>query len=221
MRTFLLQTDQMLRGTGAFAAVPGGLPAQRLLPLIVLSFGPLYGAVMGSFHLDAPERLLMMLYSGLKVPLLLFSTALICLPGFFVLNTVLGLRDDLREALRAIVAGQAALSVVLASLAPLTRFWYFSCESYRAALLFNAGVFAVAAVAGQLVIYRYYRPLIRRNRNHRVMLGAWFVLYAFVGIQTAWMLRPFIGAPELRVSFFREGSFTNAYVVVAGLLTGY
>lgn len=220
MRAFFLQTDLMLRGAGDFA--PGGdsLRARWLLPAIVLVFGPLYGAFMGSYHLDAPQRLLIVLYSAIKVPLLLFATSVVCLPGFFVLNTVLGLRDDLRAALRAILAGQAALSVVLASLAPVTRMWYFSVDSYRGALLFNAGVFTVAALAGQMVMRRCYRPLILRNPHHRIMLFAWLVMYAFVGMQMGWMFRPFIGSPHIPPAFFRDEPFTNAYVVIAGLIFG-
>jgi hypothetical protein len=220
MRAFLAQTDRMLRGTHAFFALAGETPPPYALPLMVLVFGSLYGAFMGTFHLDSPHRLLQVVYSGLKVPVLLFATSAVCLPGFFVLNTVLGLRDDLRAALRAILTGQAALSVALASLAPLTRFWYFSSDSYRAALLFNAGAFAVAAVAGQMVMLRYYRPLIRRNRNHRITVIVWLVLYAFVGMQMGWMLRPFIGAPNMPTMFFRQEPFTNAYVVILGLILG-
>src|SRR5262249_36946684 len=127
---------------------------------------------------------------------------------------------DLREALQAILAGQAGLSIALASLAPLTRVWYFSSDSYRAALLFNAGVFAVATLAGQVVMFRYYRVLIRPNRPHRPMAFAWLVLYWFVGIQMGWMLRPFVGDPSMQVSFFRAEPFSNAYVVILRLLVG-
>ena len=185
---------------------------------MVLAFAPLYGGLMGSFQFDSPERILQVIYAGAKVPLLLFATTLICLPGFFVLNTILGLRDDFRESLQAILAGQAGLSVALAALGPLTRFWYFSNSSYRAALLCNVAMFTIAAIAGQMVMLRYYRALIRRHRHHRIALFAWISLYAFVGIQMGWTLRPFVGSPDLAVSFFREEPFSNAYVVVARLL---
>jgi hypothetical protein len=109
---------------------------------------------------------------------------------------------------------------VLAALAPITRVWYFSMDSYRGALLFNAGVFTVAALAGQLVMRRFYRPLIQRNPHHRIMLIAWLVLYAFVGMQMGWMFRPFIGSPSMRPAFFRNEPFTNAYVVIAQLIFG-
>ena len=188
----------------------------HLLALIVLC-GPIYGAAMGSFQFAFSERLLLVIFSAIKVPLLLLATAAVCLPAFFVINTVLRLRDDFAEALAAILAGQAALAAALASLAPLTRFVYFSGVNHRWALLCNAAAFAAAALIAQIVIRRRYRPLIERSPRHRIMLITWFVLYAFVGIQMGWMLRPFVGTPGLAVSFFRDEPFSNAYVAVAKL----
>ena len=52
------------------------------------------------------------------------------------------------------------------------------------------------------------------------MLYAWLVLYAFVGIQMGWMLRPFIGAPDMATGFFRSEPFSNAYIVVLRLIFG-
>jgi len=39
-------------------------------------------------------------------------------------------------------------------------------------------------------------------------------LYALVGTQAGWMLRPFVGTPGKEVTFLREGPFTNAFVAV-------
>jgi hypothetical protein len=151
------------------------------------------------------------LYAAAKVPLLLLATFLIGLPSFFVLNTLFGLRRDFAAAVRALMATQAALSIVLASLAPLTALWYASSADYAAATMFNALVFAVASFAAQGLLRAYYGPLVARNRKHRWMLWTWLVLYAFVGIQMAWMLRPFVGDPNMPVQFFRESRWENAY----------
>lgn len=219
MRAALRQADDLLRGAGAFDARTPVLVPWWWLPVLTAAGACIYGAFMGSYLLDA-ARLKLVLYAGLKTPLLLMATTLLCLPGFFVLNTLLGLREDLRESLQAIFSGQAALGLALASLAPLLRFWYVSGPGYRWAILMNAILFATATGAGHLVMLRYYRRLIARHRYHRVGLYAWVVLYAFVGIQMGWVLRPFIGEPEVPVQFFRQGPFTNAYVVVAELIFG-
>ena len=149
--------------------------------------------------------------------LLLVSFA-ICLPSFFVLNTVAGLRDDFAHVLRAVLATQACITVVLACLAPITAFFYLSITDYQQAILFNGVMFAAASVGAQAMVVRYYSPLIRRDPRHRKLRLAWFVLYIFVGIQMAWVLRPFIGHPELPVRFFREDAWGNAYVEVANLI---
>lgn len=220
MHPALIQTDNFLRGVGPFAPTHMAARPAWWLPAMILVFGPLYGGVMGSYGFDSPERLLMVLYSAAKVPLLLAVTSLLCLPGFFVLNTILGLRDDFHEAIQAVLAGQAGLSIALTSLAPLTRFWYFSTDSYRSALLFNAAIFTAATLAGQIVMFRYYRVLIQRRARHAITLAAWLAFYAFVGIQMGWLLRPFIGSPGMRVTFLRDEPFSNAYVVVARLIFG-
>jgi hypothetical protein len=220
MRGALLQTDAFLRGGGLFAPARATERPWWWLPVMIIVFSSLYGAVMGTYNVGSAERLLQVAYSALKVPLLLLVTSLLCLPAFFVLNTVLGLRDDFREALQAILAGQAGLSVALASLSPVVRFWYFSNTGYAAAQLFNAFLFAIATIAGHLVMRRYYGALFARRPAHRVSLYGWVILYAFVGIQMGWTLRPFIGIPAKSVTFFRDEPFSNAYVFVAGLVFG-
>jgi hypothetical protein len=50
------------------------------------------------------------------------------------------------------------------------------------------------------------------------MLRTWIVIYVFVGIQMGWVLRPFIGDPRAPVQFFREDSWSNAYVVVLEMI---
>jgi hypothetical protein len=193
-----------------------------VLALAVLLAGPVYGAAMGSYDLTR-ARAALVVYAAIKVPLLIFATTGVCLPGFFVLNTVAGLRDDFGRAMRAILSGQAAMTLALASLAPITRVFYFSGATHRGALLFSAAMFSLATAAAQLVMLRKYRELTgepERGGRHRLMLWLWVGLYAFVGIQMGWMLRPFVGSPGLEPAFFRPEPFTNAYEVVFRLIVG-
>ena len=218
MTGFLLHAADLLRGRpwGAQAEAPG----HTLLRLgaILVAFGVAYGAVMGTWGGLLGAHALQILISASKVPVLLLATFAITLPSFFVLNTLLGLRADFREALWSLMATQAGLTVILASLAPFTALWYLSSSDYNAAVLFNTIMFAAASVAAQRLLTRYYQPLIARNRRHLWMRRAWLFLYAFVGIQMSWILRPFIGSPDLAPTFFRREAWGNAYVVVIDML---
>ena len=204
----------------ADATVRAKLNPRRSRPLITLLLiaGPLYGGVMGSYGGLAAERLPQILYSAAKMPVLLLGTFFISLPSFFVLNTLLGLRSDFRESVRALLATQAGLTVFLAALSPYTWLWYVSGSGYRPAILFNAVMFAIATFAAQFLLRRYYRPLIARNPLHRTTLRVWLVVYVFVGIQMGWVLRPFIGNPDLPPQLFREGAWGNAYLEVAQIV---
>ena len=82
------------------------------------------------------------------------------------------------------------------------------------AILFNGVMFAVASFSAQAMLRRDYLPLIRKNPKHLWMLRTWLVIYVFVGIQMAWVLRPFVGDPRRPVQFFREDSWSNAYEFV-------
>lgn len=221
MWTLLKHPNRFIHGWAPYDPTIGIERPLWTWPLMIVVFAPIYGAVMGSYSLDSAERCWQILFAAVKAPLLLFATGVLCLLPYFIINTIVGLRDDFRAAIHAVLGGQAGLSISLAALAPLTRFWYFSESSYRAALLFNAGMFTLATLAGHAVMLRYYNVLIRRNRRHRIMLTLWICMYAFVGIQMGWLLRPFIGSPNSPVAFFRENAFTNAYVVVARLVLGH
>jgi hypothetical protein len=204
-RAVLRHVEGVLRGEGS-----------RLRPSVLAAVwgGATYGVVMGSFGGLSGERFVQLAYSGMKVPLLLAATTCLALPSFFVLNTLVGLRGDFPAVLRAVVGSQGAVGIVLACLAPYTAVWYASTGDYHESIVFNGLMFAVASWAAQWALRRRYADLIARNPRHRVMLRVWLFVYAFVGIQMGWVLRPFVGYPGMRPTFFREGAWGNAYVVV-------
>jgi hypothetical protein len=151
------------------------------------------------------------------MPLLLGATFALSVPSFWVLNTLLGVGEDFATVLRALLSSLACFSIVLAALAPFTLLWYVSGASYSAAILFNGLMFAVACAGAQARLRRAYRPLVARNQRHRRLLGLWLAVFAFVGIQMGWMLRPFIGDPARPTRFFRHDTWGNAYLIVGRL----
>ncbi len=203
MKGLLRRVDDVLRGRAVSQSW-----------LLVVLCGMAYGLVMGSFA----GRPWQMAYSAAKVPVLLVATLALSLPSYFILNTLLGVRAEFARALRAIVSSQAALTIILIALAPLTTLWYASSADYQAAILFNGLMFATASLGAQVVLARAYRPLIVNDPKHRMLLRIWVIIYAFVGIQMGWILRPFVGSPTSPLQFFRGGDWENAYVVVARLV---
>jgi len=220
MRAWLASADDILRQARWTTLESGtGRAIARLLACLIV-FGLLYGAAMGCFRgfIGETQWLRQITYSAIKVPLLFSVTFAISLPSFFVLNSLFGLRNDFERAVRALVATQAGLAIILVSLAPITLLWYASSDVYRHALLFNGLMFALASLSAQWLLHGYYGPLIAANRRHRWLLWTWGIVYVLVAVQMAWLLRPFIGAPGVEVTFIREEAWDNAYVVVARLL---
>ena len=135
-----------------------------------------------------------------------------------MLNTLAGLRSDIPAVLRALLTTQVGISIILASLAPFTMLWYRSTTSYDLAKLFNLAMFAIASFGGHFLLRRQYARLIRRSAAHQWIMWVWLVIYAFIGIQMAWVGRPFIGAPGMETRLLREGAWSNAYVHLAEVL---
>jgi hypothetical protein len=127
---------------------------------------------------------------------------------------LLGLAADFPAVIRGLLSTQAGLTVILSSLGPFTVLFYLSTTNYDAAILFNGLMFGTASLAAQRLLKRAYAPLIAKDPRHRTMVRVWIVLYAFVGIQMGWVLRPFIGQPGSETTFFRAGAWGNAYVEV-------
>jgi hypothetical protein len=152
------------------------------------------------------------------VPFLYSVTFALCLPSFFVLNALAGLAHDFRRVLNALLAFQAIAALVLSAVGPITFLFNVSTDFYQFMILWNGVAFGVASLTGHAMMRRLYRPLIAGNPRHRLLYRVWMFLYVFVGIEMGWVLRPFIGDPNLPVQFFRRGAWGNAYGEVIGLV---
>jgi hypothetical protein len=207
----------LLRAEGKFAVGHGAVPWVRI-GAIALGCGMTYGAVMGSLGGRAEG----VAYSAAKVPVLLVFSLAACLPNFYAMNAVLGLRRDFPAAVRGVLSAQGTMALTLVALAPITAFFYVCGATYPVALLWNGAAFALSLACAQRTLARHYRPLIARDRRHRLALGAWFALYAFTSIKVGWVLRPFVGDPALPLEFLREGKWQeNPYVNLFWTAVGF
>lgn len=217
MSALLVCIDQFLRRDATLAGRRQRDVAGAQLAIIVLC-GATYGLVMGSYNGLAGDGWKQMLLSATKVPILFFVTFLLCLPSYFVFNVLAGLHADFPRVLNALLSFQSLASIVLASLAPITGLMNVSTANYGFIVLWSGIMFAVASGLGHWRMREEYRPLIAGNPRHRQLLRVWTTLYIFVGIQMAWVLRPFVGDPHKPFQILRPSAWGNAYVEVIELV---
>ncbi|MCY3024323.1 MAG: hypothetical protein NTW87_35550 [Planctomycetota bacterium] len=176
--------------------------------------------------------------SFVKMPLLLFLTSVVTCPSLYVFGALRGLRFSAREFAAMLMVAHTILAAVLGSLAPVIAFFALTTTSYSFMVLLTVLACGVAGLLGIRVFVKAINEPpppdnaaegagstqepeagtagqassgTRSGVNATIwrLLGWWVVLYAFVGAQMGWMLRPFIGAPDLPFILFRgkSGSF--------------
>lgn len=220
MRTFDGRLGQLCRAEPAglrdALASDGSWPA-FLLAVIVAGSGA-YGATIGLGR--AP---LQAAFTAVKFPLLILLTT----AGTALLNgmlaQLLGLGISFRQSALAIATGFAVTSAVLAALAPVTLYLWWSTPAFaseqalvahNATLVVHVGLVALAGAIGNLTIYRLMSAISGSAARAARILAAWLAVNLFLGSQLSWIMRPFVGSPALPVEFFRadalRGNFYEA-----------
>ena len=186
------------------------------LILCTIIFGAIYGAVLGSWHGAKLAG-----YVAIKVPLLMLSTAAITALFNWIVAALLGLRMRITQTFKLTLVPLAIASIVAASLAPVAWFFTQSLPGPSPAqrtlhnLLFLVHVTTIAAagVAGTRMLRHVLTSACDGNEQRaRAIRFAWVVVYAFVGGEMAWILRPFLGSVFLPVVFLRDDALNgNVY----------
>jgi hypothetical protein len=192
----------------------------RAMLVSSVAFFALYGAVMGSTH-----SLLQALSSGVKLPLLFLSTLVICSPTLYFFNLIFGSNQSLAQSFCLLLAAITVTAVLLLSFAPVVLFFLLTSSHYQFFKLLNVGVFTVAGLIGVLFLGQGMQLVSATRQEGRVarwvVVRLWVLLYAFVGSQMAWTLRPFIGAPSMTFELFRQlgGNFyANVFAGIGEIL---
>jgi hypothetical protein len=184
-----------------------------------IAFFALYGAVMGSSH-----SLWQALSSAAKLPILFLATLFVCAPTLYFMNVLFGSNQSLTQNVALILTAITVTAVLLLSFAPITLFFLLTTSQYQFFKLLNVGAFAVSGAMGVVFLAQGMR-IISANRageeGRKWVLRLWMVVYAFVGSQMAWTIRPFIGAPSIPFELFRQlgGNFyTNVFASLGEIL---
>jgi hypothetical protein len=193
--------------------------ARMLRDVAVIAVGAgAYGAAMGWWR--APEQAL---FVAIKFPLIILLTTL----GNALLNAMLapllGLNINVRQSLHAVLMSFTISAAILGAFAPLTAFMVWnsppltehfasSRTTYSSIQLAHVVIIAFAGFAGNTRLFQLLTSLANGNlRIARRVMFAWLAGNLFLGSQLSWVLRPFIGAPNLPVQFFRANAMAGGF----------
>lgn len=190
-----------------------------------------------------------LLATTLKVPLLFVLTLFVSYPSLYVVSALFNSRLRHAETLRLLLLAMCVSLALLASLGPVTVFFTLSTESYHFMIVLNVFFFSIAGLAGTGFMEKALREVFGVegesgevaseqdgnatppagsaasdiapvNRSPKRVFTLWILIYGVVGAQMGWILRPFIGSPDLEFVFFRqrESNFFEALFRAIGQL---
>jgi hypothetical protein len=200
-----------------------GLPQKmRAMLISSIAFLALYGAVMGSTH-----SLWQALSSAAKLPILFLATLIVCSPTLYFFNILFGSNQSLTQNVALTLTAITVTAVLLLSFAPIAMFFLLTTSNYQFFKLLNVAAFVAAGSMGVLFLGQGMRVVSAAGQEgagaRHTVLRLWILVYAFVGSQMAWTLRPFIGAPSMNFELFRQfgGNFYTNIVASIGEILGF
>jgi len=180
----------------------------------------LYGLLMGTSNSWQQA-----LTSAVKLPALFLITLLVCLPTLYFFNLLFGSQMTIRQTAALMLTGINVAAALSLAFALITLTFWLTVPDYSLFLLLNVGVLALMSwwgltflVEGMRFVQQGYRGVSRQ----RILLF-WMLIFAFVGTQMAWAMRPFVGAPDAPFEFIREsqGSFYSGLFYNLRQLLGF
>ncbi|MBN1178476.1 MAG: actin-binding WH2 domain-containing protein [Anaerolineae bacterium] len=198
--------------------------AEKMRAMLISSivFFALYGAVIGSTH-----SLWQALSSAVKLPLLFLATLIICAPTLYFFNLIFGSNQSLSQNVALILTAITVTSVLLLSFSPIVLFFLLTTSHYQFFKLLNVALFAISGTIGVIFLSQGMRLVSFAGKEgaaaRRNIVRLWILVYAFVGSQMAWTMRPFFGAPGLPFELFRQlgGNFYANIFASIGEILGF
>ncbi|MBW4672748.1 MAG: actin-binding WH2 domain-containing protein [Desmonostoc geniculatum HA4340-LM1] len=195
----------------------------KIISLLVCSslFLAVYGGIIGAYH-----SWMQALSSAIKLPALYLITLLICIPTLYFANVIFGSKRTFGQHLALVLTAVSVTSVLLFSFAPITLFFLLTTNNYQFLILLNVLIFALTGFIGISSLYQATSLVLEQDNEgsntRQKILQFWLFLYAFVGSQLGWTLRPFFGTPDSVFQLFREreGNFYLSVIQAISYLLG-
>jgi len=191
----------------------------RYAVVTIITLAGFFGLVAGAYSGPAQA-----VSAGLKLPFLFFATFAVCFPAFFVVQVLVGSRLRLLQVAVLVFGALALTSVLLAAFVPITAFFLITGANYYFQHLLNIAIAGVAGLFGMYALHEGLSVVCEKRgvypRKALTIMRAWAVLFAFVGIQLAWSLRPFLGDRNQPFQVFGryQGNFYAAIIYAVNKL---
>jgi hypothetical protein len=206
----LAAIDQLLRDVPGFLErIREGRNLAELARAMILTVAvgaAVFGAAMG-----AHRGGLQVLYAAIKLPAVMLLTTAVCAPALTAFNAAFRRETSLRRDLSLVLSSLALTCLVLAAQAPIVFLAVELGAAYHTVILLVVGCCCLAGIVGV--------TLFQRGLGMDPSAGRWTVgiallmVFAVVGTQMSWTLRPFLVRPRTpEAPFIRtlEGSFLEA-----------
>ncbi|MDJ0555161.1 MAG: actin-binding WH2 domain-containing protein [Microcoleaceae cyanobacterium MO_207.B10] len=196
----------------------------KILGLLISSaiFLAIYGAIIG-----ASSSWLQSIFSAVKLPALYLLTLIICFPTLYFFNVMFGSKRTFEQFLALLMTTMALIAVLLFGFAPVSLFFLLTTSDYQFYKILNVVIFAITGFLGIKFFYEGMKFLSEDDREGKEIrlniLRFWLGLYAFVGSQLGWTLRPFFGSPGAPFELFRnrDGNFYLDIIQAVSNLLGF
>ena len=178
---------------------------------VVLTF--VYGLVMG-----CNSGPLQAFTAGVKVPVLFLLSLLICFPAFFILQFILGSKMKLSHMAVIVLSGYVLTGAIMVSFTPIVVLFVLTGGNYYFLQLLHIAIFGVAGIFGMKMVLDALKYSCEEKNVYPktgvVVFRFWVVILAFVGIQLAWNLQPFLADKTEAYAMFKKykGNFYTAVI---------
>ena len=202
--------DQLLRDRDAIVTrIAAGKDLTTIMRTMVATIAitmAIVGAALGSYRGGIQIG-----YAAIKLPLVMLGTAALSAPALTAIGAALGRRSRLTADLALVISSLAYGALLLVACTPLILLGRAIELSYHQMILSTVAMFSVSGVACLRMVTRALGRESGPGRGSAIF--GLCVVFALVGGQLAWSLRPYLLRPRTQeVVFLREteGSLADA-----------
>src|SRR5262249_22209088 len=177
------------------------------------------GATLGSYRSG-----IQIAYAAIKLPLVLLGTAALSAPALSAIGAALGRRSRLAVDLVLVTTALAFGALLLAACTPVILLFDALGMPYHNMILAIVAMFSIAGIASLRVVIGALAP--QASAGWRTAVAGFCVVFALVGGQLSWALRPYLVRPRADDVVFlhpinaREGSLFDAILTAAASARG-